>query len=103
MSPDGAVAAAIDDPTVATAIIVVKTGVFVFGGLITYYGFRASRTTGSTALWLLAIGFGVVTLGGALGGAANLLLGVPFGLSLLLDSTLTLVGFGVITYSLFRT
>lgn len=95
-------AATLDDPTVATGLIVVKTGVLVLGGLITYYAFKAARKSGSTSLRLLALGFGVVTLGGALGGLANLVFGVPFGLSLLLDSSLALVGFGIITYSLFR-
>lgn len=89
------------DPTIATAIIVVKTGILVLGGLITFFSFKAFRRTGSQALKALSIGFGIITFGALLAGAFDVFLNVSFSLGVLIDATLTLVGFAVITYSLY--
>lgn len=90
------------------AITVVKTLTFLLGGAITYVSWQAYRRTGARPLRALAAGFAVVTVGGVLGGVTDLvapafavtgqrtvLLGV------FVNSVLTLVGFGVITYSLY--
>lgn len=90
------------------AITVVKTLTFLLGGTITYVSWQAYRRTGALPLRALAIGFGIVTVGGVLGGAADLLAPV-FAVSgprttligVLVHSLLTLAGFGVITYSLY--
>ena len=87
--------------TVTTGIVVVKTGILLFGGLITYFSLKAYRRTGARSLRALSIGFGVVTLGAILGGLVDQLLGVPFGVGILIDAALTLVGFVIITYSLY--
>jgi energy-converting hydrogenase Eha subunit F len=87
--------------TVTTGIVVVKTGILLFGGLITYFSFKAYRRTGAPALRALSIGFGTVTLGAILGGIVDQLLLVPVGVGLLIDATLTLVGFVIITYSMY--
>ncbi|MFB6154302.1 MAG: hypothetical protein ABEJ22_00285 [Haloferacaceae archaeon] len=87
--------------TVATGIVVVKTGILLFGGLITYFSLKAYRRTGAPALRALTIGFGVVTLGGLLGGIVDQVLHIPFGIGILLDASLTLLGFVVITYSMY--
>ena len=87
--------------TVATGIVVVKTGILLFGGLITYFSLKAYRRTGAPALRALAIGFGIVTLGALLGGIVDQVLRVPFGVGILLDASLTLLGFIVITYSMY--
>ncbi|MFC7128728.1 DUF7521 family protein [Haloferax chudinovii] len=88
-------------PTIATMIIVVKTGILVLGGLITYFSYKAYRNTGAASLRALALGFGTVTLGAMLGGALDVILNVDLATGLLIDSVLTLVGFAVITYSLY--
>lgn len=93
---------------VTLAIAAIKTLTVVFGALITYLAYSAYRRTDARELRALAVGFGVVTLGSVLGGAVDLggdavsavgpdaiLLGV------LVQSLLTLVGFAVITYSLY--
>ena len=90
------------------AITVVKTLTFLLGGTITYVSWQAFRRTGSDALRSLAVGFAVVTLGGVLGGLADLLAprlaftGPQSTLvGVLVHSVLTLAGFAVITYSLY--
>ena len=87
--------------SIATGIIVMKTGILVLGGLITYFSVKAYRNTGSNALRALAVGFGIITLGALLAGTLDLILGIPLGAGLLIDAVLTFVGFAVITYSLY--
>lgn len=84
-----------------TAIIVVKTLTLALGGLITYFSLKAYRRTGAPALRALALGFGTITVGAILAGVVDQL--TPFDLlwGVLVQSTLTLVGFAVITYSLY--
>jgi hypothetical protein len=92
---------------VTTAIVAVKTGVLVFGGLITYFSFKAFRRTGAPALRSLAAGFAIITVGALISGlldqALPLLFGMhsSLGLTVLLNGIFTLVGFVVITYSLY--
>ncbi|KAB1196822.1 MULTISPECIES: hypothetical protein [Haloferax] len=88
-------------PTMATFIIVVKTGILVLGGLITYFSFKAYRRTRSPALRALALGFGIVTFGALLAGAFDILLDINLATGVLIDAVLTLIGFAVITYSLY--
>jgi Tfp pilus assembly pilus retraction ATPase PilT len=87
--------------TVATAIVVAKTGILVLGGLITFFSYKAYRRTGAQALKMLAIGFGIVTLGSLLGGVLDQVLNIELTTSILMDSVLTLLGFVVIFYSLY--
>ncbi|KAB1191978.1 hypothetical protein GJR96_00380 [Haloferax sp. MBLA0076] len=88
-------------PTITTFIIVVKTAILVLGGLITYFSYKAYRRTRSPSLRALAIGFGVVTSGALLAGAFDVLLAVDLATGVLIDAILTLIGFAVITYSLY--
>ncbi|MFA1611126.1 DUF7521 family protein [Halobellus rubicundus] len=87
--------------SIATGIVVVKTGILVLGGLITYFSLKAYRNTGTRALRALAIGFGIITLGALLGGTMDFILGVDLATGILIDAALTFVGFAVITYSLY--
>ena len=89
-------------PGAVTALAILKAGILLFGGLITYRSFRAYRTTGSPELGALAAGFAIVTLGSLLGGLVDQILNVNLDVGMLIDSTLTMVGFVVITYSLYR-
>jgi len=94
---------------VTVAIAVTKTLTVVLGALITYLAYTAYRRTEARELRALAVGFGVVTLGSVLGGATDVgsevleltgTQGVLVGV--LVQSLLTLAGFAVITYSLYR-
>ena len=86
---------------VTTLVVALKTATLVLGGLVTYFALKAYRRTDSPALRALAIGFGIVTLGAFLAGIADQLVGVDRPLVLVIESALTAVGFGVITYSLY--
>jgi hypothetical protein len=84
----------------ATAL---KTTTLVLGGLITYHAYRAYRRTGSPALWALAAGFGVVTLGSAAAGVVDQFRPLEGAAALAVESAFTAVGFGTILWSLYRT
>lgn len=92
---------------ITTAIVIVKTGVLVFGGLITYFSLKAYRRTGAPALRSLAIGFGIITIGSLVSGVVDQFVPILFGmnaalgLTVLLDGAFTLLGLLVITYSLY--
>lgn len=86
-----------------TAIIALKTITLLLGGLITYLAAKAARRTGARPLRLLALGFGIVTLGALIAGVVDRLLGLPFQLGLLVESVLVAVGFAVIVVSLYTT
>lgn len=85
----------------AIALAVVKTLVVLVGGTITYFAYKAYRRTNQPALRLLAIGFGLVTLGFALAGLVYELLSISLVLGILIESILMLAGFIVIAYSLY--
>jgi hypothetical protein len=87
--------------TVVSLIVAVKVGILVFGGLITFFSYKAFQNTGDRALRALALGFGIITFGALLAGVLDAILGVSFAVGVLVDAVLTLVGFGVITYSLY--
>jgi hypothetical protein len=86
---------------VTVAIAATKTVTLLLGALIAYLSWRAYGRTGAPALRALSIGFAVVTLGALLGGVADLLIPVDFTVGVLVQSTLTMVGFAVLTYSLY--
>jgi len=83
-------------------VIVFKTGTLALGALITYLAAKAARKTGVTGLVYLAAGFGIVTLGSLLAGVTDQLIADPTA-ALVVESALTLVGFGIIAYSLYVT
>lgn len=91
------------------AIAATKTLTFVFGALITYLSLTAYRRTHAAALRALAVGFAVVTVGSVLGGIVDLA-GDVFTVTgpqatlygVLVQSVLTMIGFGIVVYSLYR-
>lgn len=87
--------------TIELLIIFAKSAVIFFGILITYLSLKAYRRTHSRPLRDLSIGFGVVTIGAALGGVANQVFGVAFSTGVLIQSLLTALGFAIITYSMY--
>ena len=84
-----------------SAIVVTKTLTLILGSLITLFSYRAYRRTGAVALRSLAVGFGIVTVGAILAGVTDQFTDLGFASGVLLQSVLTLVGFAVITYSLY--
>ncbi|WP_135825232.1 DUF7521 family protein [Halorussus ruber] len=86
---------------ITTLVVALKTLTLVLGGLITFFAYKAYRRTESPALASLALGFGVVTLGAFLAGLADQILALGDTIVLVTESALTVVGFGVITYSLY--
>lgn len=88
-----------DLPLIALAF---KTLTLLLGGLVTFLAYRAYRRTRADGLWLLAVGFGTVTLGALGAGLLDQLANVDNGLALTIESGLTALGFGIIAYSLYR-
>lgn len=86
---------------VTSIIVVLKTLTLVLGLTITYLAYKAFRRTDSSALRSLTIGFGLVTLGALLAGVADQIIGLQTDLALIVESSLTAVGFAVIVYSLY--
>ncbi|MFB6133410.1 MAG: hypothetical protein ABEJ55_00285 [Halanaeroarchaeum sp.] len=85
-------------------IVALKTTTFILGGVITYFAYKAYRRTQSRSLQLLAVGFGIVTLGSMLAGVVDQFLSFSQNVgnvALLIESSLTVVGFAVIVYSLY--
>lgn len=86
---------------VTTAIIIVKTVILLLGSGVTYIAYKAHRRTGADSLRILAIGFGIITLGALLAGIANQILGVSLEQGILINSLLVALGLGIIMYSLY--
>lgn len=84
-----------------TAIIAVKTVILLLGSGVTYIAYKAYRRTGTESLRVLALGFGIITLGALLAGIAHQLFGVSFEAGILINSLLVAVGLAVILYSLY--
>ncbi|PSP80134.1 hypothetical protein BRC81_02790 [Halobacteriales archaeon QS_1_68_20] len=84
-----------------TTVVAFKTLSLVMGGLVTYFAYRAYRRTEARSLGLLALGFGVVTLGAILAGALDQTGAFDREWALLAESALTAFGFGIILYSLY--
>jgi heme/copper-type cytochrome/quinol oxidase subunit 3 len=87
--------------SLAVGIIVTKTIILLLGSLITYLSYKAYRRTQSAALRALAIGFGIITLGALFAGGAHQLLGISLTTGLFINSIITMLGFVIITYSLY--
>ncbi|WP_276260779.1 DUF7521 family protein [Haloglomus litoreum] len=83
-------------------ITAAKTATLILGGLITYLTTKAYRRTGAPSLRALAIGFGIITLGGAVAGVGDLTGAIDLRTSVLVQSVVTAIGFAVITYSLYQ-
>lgn len=84
-----------------TAVVALKSITLVLGGLITFFAYRAYRETRATPIGALALGFGLVTVGALLAGAAHQAFGLETDFVLLIEAALTAGGFAVITYSLY--
>lgn len=86
---------------VSTAIVVVKTLTLVLGALLTLLSYRAYRRTRAGPLRALAAGFGIVTLGSLAAGVVHQFTPFDILVGILVHSVLILIGFAVITYSVY--
>ncbi|MBX0322522.1 hypothetical protein EGH21_05720 [Halomicroarcula sp. F13] len=90
------------DTTLLTMLAVLTSAVvLVLGGVITHLAYRAARRNGSPVMRRFAAGFGLVTLGLLLGGGVHQLLGWSFLGGVLLQRSVTALGFGLLVYSLY--
>ncbi|MFB6170068.1 MAG: hypothetical protein ABEJ06_02875 [Haloarculaceae archaeon] len=87
--------------TLLTYITVMMTVTLVCGALITTLAFRAYLRTGIPALRALAVGLGLVTVGGVIAGGAHQFTAIDVTLGIGIQSTFTALGFAVIAYSLY--
>jgi hypothetical protein len=86
---------------ITLAIVVLKALTLVLGGSITVFSYRAYRRTGSSALWALTLGFGVITIGVLLAGIADQIFPVARNIALVVESLFTTAGFAILLYSLY--
>lgn len=86
---------------IITAIVVIKSVILLLGGVITYIAFKAYRRTGEVSLRILGTGFGIITLGALLTGAANQFLSVSLEIGVVINSIFVALGLAVIMYSLY--
>lgn len=83
------------------AIALLKGLTLLLGGAITWFAWSAWRRTGSEALRALAIGIGIIALGGLLGGLVDIFLPIDWRQGVLIESVFTATGFAVLLYSLY--
>jgi hypothetical protein len=83
------------------AIAVVKTVILILGGGITYIAYRAYGRVGDPSVGVLGIGFGVITLGAFVTGAANQFFSVSLEMGVLANSIFVAIGLAIIMYSLY--
>ena len=80
---------------------VAKLMVLLFGALIAYHAFTAYRRTQEPTFRMLAVGFGILTLGAFLGGVTHQILGIGLVEGVLVEAVFVLIGFMLIAYSLY--
>lgn len=89
-------------------LAIVKLLILVVGSVVTYFAYKAYDRTQDRSLGLLAVGFGLITLGVLLAGlvyeVASVVTGTDVGLGygIIVESTLVLAGMLVIAYSLYE-
>lgn len=86
---------------VETYIVLAEAVTLFVGGFVTFLAGRAYLRTGSPALRALAVGLGLVTVGGLLAGAVHQMTGVDLVGAIAIRSTFTAAGFLVLAYSLY--
>lgn len=90
------------NPNDTTVLLVVtKTVTLILGAPTTFLAYRAFRRGRTPALRALTIGFGLVTVGSALGGTLSHVADVGFALGVGIESLVTAAGFSVLVYSLY--
>lgn len=82
-------------------VVLVNAVVLVLGGLVTHFAYRAYRRTHGQELRLFALGFGLLTLGFAVGGGLHQLLGADLLTGVLAQSLFSALGLATLVYSLY--
>ncbi|WP_255198271.1 DUF7521 family protein [Halorarius litoreus] len=82
-------------------VVLVNAVVLVLGGLVTHLAYRAYRRTHGRELGLFTLGFGLLTLGFAVGGTLHQLLGADLLTGVLAQSLLSALGLATLVYSLY--
>jgi uncharacterized membrane protein len=82
-------------------VVAFKTITLLLGALVTYFAYKAYSRTDARPLGALALGFGIVTIGALSAGVVDQVLGSAQRNALLIESSLTMVGFAVVLYSLY--
>jgi tellurite resistance protein TehA-like permease len=88
-------------PATESFVVAMKTVILLFGGLITFYTYRAYQRTRSVALRSLLVGLVSIVVGATLGGVAHQLFGVTLVDGVAISSGFTALGFTVMAYSLY--
>lgn len=86
---------------VASLVLVVELLALALGVLLVRAAYRAYQRTESRALRSVAIGFGFLTLSGALAGGLHRLLSIGLETSVLVDRAMVAVGFAVLAHALY--
>lgn len=84
-----------------TYIVLTQSVTLACGGLVTLLALRAHRRTGSRALRSLALGLGLVTVGGLVAGGIHQFTGLGIATAVAVQGTFTGLGFAVLASSLF--
>lgn len=89
-----------DEGTVTLILTAMKVVTVALGALIIYLGTKAYRASRRAPLLWLTVGMGIMTLGAVAEGLATMG-GLELGQSHIIEGVVTLVGFGVLVYSLY--
>jgi hypothetical protein len=87
-------------PLTLDVLTIAEALVLVFGLVIVYYGAKSYLRTKSRSMLLLAVGFGVTTVGSVVGGVAFELMGADLETADTLYAVAQAIGFFIILLSL---
>jgi hypothetical protein len=87
--------------TTTVAVIVLVISTIILGGLIAVLAHRAARRSNSRPMRLFSIGFGILTLGLALGGVLAVTVRIDAQEGLLIQGVFVVIGLAVLLRSLY--
>lgn len=82
-------------------ILLAGVVILVFGGLVAFYSVRAARRTRDRALWVLAVGISLITVGALTSGVVSHLASLDTEPWIVVTSTVLATGFIALAYSLY--
>ncbi|HLE48155.1 MAG TPA: hypothetical protein VI818_07660 [Candidatus Thermoplasmatota archaeon] len=91
----------VDEQQVELYLVLLKFVTVLLGFYIVYLGYKAYRKQPHGNLLWMTVGMGVLTLGAISEGIAYQGLGWTLGASHIFEAVVTLLGFGILVYSLF--
>lgn len=87
--------------TGSVMVVALKTATLALGATITYFALKAYRRTASPALRALAVGFSLVTTGAVIGGGIHQFSRLSLQNAIFVESLFIMLGFLVLTCSLY--